>query len=460
MEKSITGPDKIRTRILTSTLLLALTGSVGSSSSQLEVTGVRFWTLPDVTRVSIEITGEFKFKSDRVSNPERLFFDILGATPRLSGKGVRTTSVGDKLLKQIRVAQTQPGMTRVVLDLEAQVDFIASQVGNPDRLIVELKPVGHAPPPITTIQEAEPSPSQVAIEQTPPLKDLPQKKELPQRMVLADPPPMPSVPMKTASAPKPSMPVLPAFAAKRNSSGDRTLIRALGLKVGRIVIDAGHGGQDHGSTGPGGLMEKELCLDVALRLGALIEQRLGSEVTYTRKDDTFIPLEGRTELANEMRADLFISIHANSSPYPGVSGVETYYLNFDSTREALDLASRENAGSQETIFDLPGIIEKISKHDKSEESKEFAAKMQTALYSAAARSNPAARNRGVRKAPFIVLIGATMPSILAEIGFVSNAKEESLLKRAEHRQRLAEALYNGLERYAGSLSHFQVAARD
>src|SRR5579863_1863636 len=162
MEKSITGPDKTRTRILTSTLLLALTGSVGSSSSQLEVTGIRFWTLPDVTRVSIETSGEFKFKSDRVGNPERLFFDILGATPRLSGKGVRTTPVGDKLLKQIRVAQTQPGMTRVVLDLESQVDFIASQVGNPDRLIVELKPVGHAPPPITTIQETEPSPAQLA----------------------------------------------------------------------------------------------------------------------------------------------------------------------------------------------------------------------------------------------------------------------------------------------------------
>src|SRR5579872_3328189 len=104
MEKSITGRDKTRVRILTSTLLLALTGSVGSSSAQIEVTGVRFWTLPEVTRVTIETSGEFQFKSDRVSNPERLFFDLLGATPRLPGKGVRTTLVGDKLLKQIRVA--------------------------------------------------------------------------------------------------------------------------------------------------------------------------------------------------------------------------------------------------------------------------------------------------------------------------------------------------------------------
>jgi len=226
------------------------------------------------------------------------------------------------------------------------------------------------------------------------------------------------------------------------------------------VIDPGHGGHDKGSIGPGGLLEKELVLDVAQRLGKLIEDRLGSEVIYTRDDDKFIPLESRTELANENKADLFLSIHANSSPYPSVSGVETYYLNFSSTREAMDLASRENAGSQKSIHELGDIIEKITKHDKAEESREFAGKMQTALYSAAVRSNAAARNRGVKKAPFVVLIGATMPSILAEIGFVSNSREEALLKRPDHRQKLAEALYNGLSRYAETLSHFQVAAKD
>jgi len=208
------------------------------------------------------------------------------------------------------------------------------------------------------------------------------------------------------------------------------------------------------------LLEKELVLDVAQRLGKLIEERLGSEVIYTRNDDTLIPLESRTEMANENKADLFLSIHANSSPYPSVSGVETYYLNFSSTREALDLASRENAGSEKSIHELGDIIEKITKHDKAEESREFAGKMQTALYSAAVRSNAAARNRGVKKAPFVVLIGATMPSILVEIGFVSNSRDETLLKRPEHRQKLAEALYNGLSRYAETLSHFQVAAKD
>jgi N-acetylmuramoyl-L-alanine amidase len=271
-----------------------------------------------------------------------------------------------------------------------------------------------------------------------------------------------AVPVAVAAVakPAPAEPVLPpALAAQRTTSGDRTLIRALGLKVARVVIDPGHGGHDHGSSGRNGLMEKELVLDVAQRLGALIEERMGSEVIYTRADDTFIPLESRTALANEKSADLFLSIHANSSPYPSVSGVETYYLNFSSSRDEMDIAARENAGSQKTVHELGDIIQKITKHDKAEESREFAGKMQTALYSAATKSNPAAKNRGVKKAPFVVLIGATMPSILAEIGFVSNSREEGLLKRPDHRQKLAEALYRGLSRYAETLSHFELAAK-
>src|SRR5205085_1022134 len=238
---------------------------------------------------------------------------------------------------------------------------------------------------------------------------------------------------------------------------DRTLIRALGLKVGRVVIDPGHGGHDHGSSGPGGLMEKELVLDVSRRLGALIEQSLGSEVIYTRSDDSFMSLESRTALANEKNADLFLSIHANASAHPGVSGVETYYLNFSSTPDALDLASRENAGSRKTIHELGALIQKITLHDKAEESKEFANNVQTALENAELRSNPSAGNRGVKKAPFIVLIGANMPSILAEIGFLSNSREEIQLKRPEYRQRLAAALYLGVSRYAEALSNLQVA---
>jgi N-acetylmuramoyl-L-alanine amidase len=473
MGENTTGRTRfVMRRTSISALLLALTGTMCPATSQLEVTAVRFWTLPEVTRVAIETNGPFRFRSDRLDNPDRLFFDLLAAKPRMGIKGVHVTPVGDALLKRIRIAETQPGMTRVVLDLESPVDFTASQLNNPDRLVIELKSIG--PRPVTSAKPAatlQRPPETVQAAPATPAATAPtiETSEVETvavpigKPVLAEtvdvPSPLPAPPPPVASKPAPPS-TSPALAAKRMPSGDRTLIRELGLKVGRIVIDPGHGGYDRGSTGPGGLMEKELVLDVAQRLGKLIDERLGSEVIFTRNDDTFVPLEGRTALANDSKADLFISIHANSSPYPAVAGVETYYLNFTNMRDAMDVAARENASSQQTIHDLTDIIQKITKHDKAEESREFASKMQTALFSVAAKSNPSLKNRGVKKAPFVVLIGARMPSILAEIGFVSNSREEALLKRPDHRQKLAEALYRGLSRYAETLSHYQVASRD
>jgi N-acetylmuramoyl-L-alanine amidase len=197
---------------------------------------------------------------------------------------------------------------------------------------------------------------------------------------------------------------------------------------------------------------------VALRLGKLVESRMGAEVIYTRSDDTFIPLEGRTALANEKKADLFLSIHANSSSLPRIAGVETYYLNIKgSSKDALDVAARENASSQKSIFELEDLIQKIAKYDKAEESREFAGRIQSALFAFSFRNVPGEKNRGVRTAPFVVLIGANMPSVLAEIGFLSNSREEALLKKPDYRDKLADALYRGVSRYAESLSHFQVA---
>jgi N-acetylmuramoyl-L-alanine amidase len=248
--------------------------------------------------------------------------------------------------------------------------------------------------------------------------------------------------------------------AKRNTGGDRSLTRALGLKIGRIVIDAGHGGHDTGTTGVNGLLEKDLVLDVSRRLGALIRDRLGSEVIFTRTDDTFVPLEERTQIANDSRADLFLSIHANSSEFPSADGIETYYLNFTTSKAALEVAARENATSQKTVYELQDLLQQIALKDKVDESREFAERIQTALLAASARGNSAhLRDRGVKKAPFIVLIGASMPSVLAEIGFVSNLREENLMRRPEHRQKIAEALYKGVAQYSSTLSHFQVAQR-
>ena len=247
--------------------------------------------------------------------------------------------------------------------------------------------------------------------------------------------------------------------AKPTEGGDRSLIRALGLKIGKIVIDPGHGGHDTGTIGPDGLEEKDLVLDVGRRLGKLLESRLGAEVVYTRKDDTFIPLETRTAIANQARADLFVSIHANSSHDPDARGVETYYLNFTSSRDALEVAARENAVSDTSIYELQDLVKKIALKDKIEESREFAWDVQESLHSGLAVKSPAIRDRGVKKAPFIVLIGANMPSILAEISFVRNPTDERHLSTSEYRERIAELLYRGVAKYANGLSGVKVASK-
>jgi N-acetylmuramoyl-L-alanine amidase len=247
--------------------------------------------------------------------------------------------------------------------------------------------------------------------------------------------------------------------AKPTAHGDRSLIRALGLKIGRIVIDPGHGGHDTGTIGPNGLEEKDLVLDVAKRLGKLLDVRLGADVIYTRQDDTFIPLETRTAIANQEQADLFVSIHANSSRDPDARGVETYYLNFTSNANALEVAARENAVSDKSIHELQDLVKKIALKEKIEESREFAANVQQSLHSGLATKSPGIRDRGVKKAPFIVLIGANMPSILAEVSFVSNPGDEKRLGTAEYRQRIAESLYKGISKYVGGLSGVKVASR-
>jgi N-acetylmuramoyl-L-alanine amidase len=233
--------------------------------------------------------------------------------------------------------------------------------------------------------------------------------------------------------------------------GQHSLTRALGLKIGRIVIDAGHGGRDTGTIGPTGLMEKDLCLDVALRLGKIIQQRLPSaEVVFTRDDDTFIALERRTEIANEAKADLFISVHANSSQDHHARGIETYYLNFTGSSDAMEVASRENALSENGVHDLQDIVTKIARSEKIEESRDLATMIQDSLSKRMENLNRGDRNRGVRKAPFVVLIGADMPSVLAEISFLSNPSDEQWLKKPENRQRVAEGLYHGIESYLQS----------
>jgi len=251
----------------------------------------------------------------------------------------------------------------------------------------------------------------------------------------------------------------PAHEAELTADGKRSLTRALGLKIGRIVIDAGHGGHDSGTLGVDGLQEKTVVLDVALRLGRLLHDRLGAEVIYTREGDNYIPLETRTAIANKAQADLFISIHANSSTDASARGVETYYLNFTSDAGALEVAARENAVSDQGIHQLADLVKQITLKDKIDESREFAADVEQSLYGGLASGNTGLKNRGIKKAPFVVLIGANMPSILAEISFVTNPKDASQLRDPKYRQRVAESLYRGVAKYESGLSGIRPPAK-
>ncbi len=545
------------TGILIACFALAICSAGTTKPASSKITAIRFWSLGDVTRVAIEVSSDFHYRSDRLPNPDRLFFDIQGSKPEMIAKGMHVINVGDALLKQIRVAETQPGVTRVVLDLAQPAEFTASQLSSPDRLMVELRLKDRSAPPITStsgVKKLTDSPLR-AVEpdlvagttplpvmnprpdSKPELRPEPKVDPRPESKLDAKPEPKnfeaplrPDPPKRDATpdilgqpvltpivrAPKDPLPppsVKPdpsligdtrqvadarltgarvrdpgaeistpsgrgasivsskgesprveslkePLPAKIPAGGGRSLTRVLGLKLGRVVIDPGHGGHDVGTHGPSGLTEKDVVLDVSKRLGALIEARLQSEVIYTRSDDTYIPLEERTHIANDRKADLFLSIHANSSPYRTAAGVETYYLNFTTSKAALDLAARENASSERSVFDLKEILQKIALKDKIDESREFAARLQTSLYGVSSKGNAGAKNRGTKKAPFVVLIGASMPSVLAEIGFLTNAEDEALLRKPEHRQKIAEALYRGIASYADTLSHFQVAKRE
>ena len=520
------------------------------------VTGIRHWSTPDYTRVAIDLESEVKFASQRIANPDRIFFDLRD-TKLASTLVGKSFDVDDGFLKKIRVAQFQPGRTRVVLEVDDLSDYDAFLLPNPYRLIVDIhgkdfhgkdapgkdvkvapandaasadveaapkagsktaanskaepraladsedesdgadaalksgiassKPRTSAPGAVHTIIDPKTGVKKVIVEadedDSAPVQvarvDVPAKRTSsstaarkaeiapesdsanPDEKSAADPSAAANAASKSSArlVHTPNTADIDVREAKPTASGDRSLIRALGLKIGKIVIDPGHGGHDTGTVGPNGLEEKNLVLDVGRRLGKLLEARLGAEVVYTRKDDTFIPLETRTAIANQQRADLFISIHANSSDDPAARGVETYYLNFTSSPEALEVAARENAVSEKSIYELQDLVKKIALKEKIEESREFAGDVQQSLHSGLAAKSPGIRNRGVKKAPFIVLIGANMPSILAEISFVSNPGDERRLQTSEYRQRIAESLYRGIAKYVNGLSGVKVASK-
>jgi N-acetylmuramoyl-L-alanine amidase len=395
------------------------------------------------------------YNSGRLENPERIFFDLREA--RLTSEVARevnreNSNVDGDVLTAIRVAQNHTGVVRIVLNVNRVKEYLASISQNPPQLLIDLY---RKQPPPAIMKIARASHNSSNIHETADLRGPEAGNIEPAVDGQSDTLVRTSQPVATLKVSKISKSDLaqPAIAPQPTHDGQSTLTRALGLKIGRIVVDAGHGGHDTGTIGPTGLMEKDLCLDVALRLGKIIKQRLpGAEVVFTRSDDSFIPLEERTAIANEAHADLFISIHANSSQDHGARGIETYYLNLKGSPEAMEVAARENAVSNVGIHDLEDLVKKIARNEKIDESREFAEDIQASLSQRVQKANKTVKNRGVRKAPFVVLIGADMPSILTEISFLSNPADEQLLKQPENRQRVAEGLYQGVASYLQSLN--------
>jgi N-acetylmuramoyl-L-alanine amidase len=460
-----------------------------------QVTGIRHWSTPDYTRVAIDLGDDVTYEAARVPNPDRIYFDLHGTrlAQELVGKSFAVTD--DGFLKKIRAAQFSNDMTRVVLDVNDVTEYSAFLLPNPYRLIIDIHGGSKAEPgaPAVSVPMQRAATAAPAVPNTTAVKsgnsfDVAALSAQPGRVEATSEPtsqPISAVVKEqgagsrvqgadgdgsvattasiTGSTPAPTKKTKkgrsvkdpdagPARAAMPTADGETSMVRALGLKIGRIVIDAGHGGHDTGTIGVDGILEKDVVLDVALRVGQLLHERLGAEIIYTRSDDTFIPLETRTAIANKAQADLFLSIHANSSPDASARGVETYYLNFTSSPDALETAARENAVSDQSIHQLSDLVKKIALKDKIDESREFASDVETSLYGGLQKGNAGLKDRGVKKAPFVVLIGANMPSILAEISFVTNEKDARQLQEPEYRERVAESLYKGVAKYASGLS--------
>ena len=416
----------------------------------IAVDNLRYWEAQNSVRVVVDLGGEIHFNQGEAKGPDRVFIDIFPARLNTALNG-KQWPVKSGLLQQIRVGQYEPSTVRVVLDL-GRIDRVTSfTLRDPDRLIIDIlgkevvvdaSPSGRGRP---DSQQAD-GPGEGLTATAAPAKTA--------SIIKAPDKPADAGPSRAASQrPLPEGEAKPITPAKPPNAGPRSLVRSLGLKLSRVVIDAGHGGYDTGSIGPAGYPEKELVLDVAERLRGLVQIELGAEVVMTRSDDSFVSLESRTAIANQQEADLFISIHANSSQMRAARGVETYFLNFTSSREALETASRENAASERSIHELQDLVKRIMLRDKVDESRELARHIQHAM---AARKG-AGTDRGVKQAPFLVLIGANMPSILAEICFISNPQEEKVVKTAANRQAIAEALFEGVRSYAVSLSGTKTA---
>lgn len=426
------------------------TASSASAGQTAVVKGITETALPHGERITIEFSKEVTYTGDRVDSPDRVFFDFANSTAPASLIDHAPAPTGS-FVKALRLGRHANGVTRIVLELSGSPRYSVFPMYNPFRFVIDLESADAVPPTPATMSAASPKPPPVTPTVTPLPTTVVEPPQAPKTAASAASSPSVPGPSATASVPAPP---------SSNRSGDYSLSRQLGLGVSRIVIDAGHGGHDPGAQA-NGIDESELTLDVAQRLQKLLEAQPGVDVVLTRNSDDYIALEERTAIANRENADLFLSIHANASRQPSVTGVETYFLNFATNPTAEAVAARENASSGQTMGTLPDILKAIALNNKLAESRELASIIQTSLVRRLSVQNKAIRDLGVKQAPFVVLIGAQMPSVLAEISFLTNHGDAMLLKQSAYRQKIAQALCDGIMKYQASLKKVTtVASKD
>ena len=384
------------------------TGSVTPQelSKLPRITGIRHWSSADSSTVVLDLEDQVQYEAHRLANPDRIYFDLhdTSLAPDIAGKAIE---VGDALLARVRVAQPVAGLTRVVLETTGKSNFSVSLEPNPYRLVVQVRRLGAEAKPQVNLFPGAVEAEKLAIVVPPPTReDLQLRARMPKM---------------------------------------------------RIVVDAGHGGWDLGTVGRRGLLEKDLVLEIAQRLGKLLESRLGADVILTRKEDNYIPLDERAGMANQAQADLFVSVHANYSDLPSARGVETYYTNFFASPNTKDLDARAdgNAGKNP----VTAALSPEDLHERIEQSRRLAASVQRSLYATLSAENPGLRDRGVKEASYVVLTETAMPGILAEVSFVSSPTDEQKLRSDGYREQIAEALYKGIARYAAGSRGVKLAAK-
>ncbi|PWT92482.1 MAG: hypothetical protein C5B54_03445 [Acidobacteria bacterium] len=398
------------------------------SGGRAVLKSLRHYTGDNYSRIVLDFDREVSFKRNRITDPDRLYFDFnnTSASKELLKQNF---PVDDGFIKQIRVGQNQEKTARVVVDVKSIENYDVFPLYHPFRLIIDVQ--GKK----TSVAKAAPQvPAPAPATATSPATNVTENQPVP--------------------LDKKDIPLTPPEMAQANTSGRYSLARQLGLKVNRIVVDPGHGGQDPGAM-HNGLVEKDITLDVSLRLKKILEDTYNYDVMMTRGQDKFIALEERTAYANSNSADLFVSVHVNSSRNKRVRGVETYYLNFATTPAAMEVAARENAIAEKNMGELQKLTAAIALNSKIEESRELATLIQNNLVGSL-NKRYSTTNLGVKQAPFYVLIGAQMPSILAEISFISNEKEADLLGDDSYKQSVAQGIARGIQNYIETLADTRV----